>query len=433
MRPPRGALLTYNAIQLALLPAAAPPLALYALARRKYRGIVAQRLGLGRVAARKGSPRFWIHALSVGEVNASSPLLDALSDAWPHAVFYLSASTASGLATLQNRKLPEKAEVFALPYDLFFSVQRRIAEIRPDLFIVVETDIWPNLIWGLRAAGVPTVLANGSISSTAARRLRKLPGLARFLYGGFDRIVMQSQEDATRLKSLLGGLAEGLLAAPGNLKYDKLAGSTAGRGGEASFGLPADVPVLVAGSTHPGEEEQVFRAFMTLRADAGPVQLVLAPRDPGRGPEVAALAEKMGLCPVLRSRWREREMVKGLLVLDTLGELIHCYGLATAAFVGGSLCPVGGHDLLEPASAGVPVLFGPHVESCFEAARELEEAGGGMEVGTWQELAAAWKRLLTDGEAAREMGRRAMAFVDSRRGVAMKYVDIAGELLGELD
>ncbi len=423
----------YNLLQLALAPLLAPPLVAYSLLRPKYRRVFFSRLGAGgkRSGNSGAGPRFWIHALSVGEVNSAIPLIKALAREWPNGLFFLSATTATGLEALKRLEFPIACELFAAPYDILPFVRRKIEEISPDLFILIETDIWPNLLWELKRAGIPSILANGSISSSAARRIRRIPGLVRLLYGGFSRIVMQSEDDARRLL-LLGGIGE-VMETPGNLKFDKTS-ALKGKGGgnPALFGLKArGERVIVAGSTHPGEEEEILAAFSTLCKMHGDVQLILAPRRPERGGELAAMAQKMGFSPLLRSSWEGGQKVKKILILDTLGELVHCYSFAFCAFVGGSMVPVGGHDLLEPAAFGVPVTFGPHVESCREVAQGLLTSGGGVMVKDGEELVEVWDALLRAPESALEMGQAAKGLVARNSGVVDRYVKIVRGLLAE--
>ena len=423
----RGLLTLYNALQATLLPLAGPPLLLYGLSRRKYRRHLAARLGFGRLgpAGTGTPPRIWVHALSVGEVNTAIPMVEGLRRRWPRCTLFLSASTATGVERLQG-VAPPGAVVLAAPLDLFPAVARRVREMAPHLFFLVETDIWPNTIHLLRASGCATVLANGAISSAAARRLARFPALARLLYSGFHGVVMQSEPDRSRLASLVGRGVR--LLPPGNLKYDKF--RRLPPVDPAKFGLrPEDGPVLTAGSTHPGEEQILLQALERVRREVPTARLVVAPRAVQRGEEVFRLARFRGFSAALRSRAGAEARTAQVLVLDTLGELMECYGLAHAAFVGGSLVEVGGHDLLEPAAWSIPVLFGPHCESCEEVAEELMEAGGGLQVADGDQLARTWSGLLTHPERAREMGRRARGVVEGHAGVVDRYIELAEELL----
>nr|WP_246325485.1 glycosyltransferase N-terminal domain-containing protein [Dissulfurirhabdus thermomarina] len=403
--------------------------------RRKYRAHLAQRLGRAPAPPPRragGGPRIWIHALSVGEVNAAVPLVRALAARWPGAVLVVTASTATGLETARRRLGGLARVVAALPFDLAPLARRAVRRFDPDAFVLVETDLWPNLLWTLARRGVPAVLVNGSVSARAARRLSRVPGLVRLLYGPFRRLAMQSGDDRDRLAAL--DVDPGRLLTPGNLKFDLAVPemTEADRAALRSLmGFPPEAPVWVAGSTHPGEEAAVLAAYAEARAAAPDLRLVVAPRDPGRGADVAAMAAAAGL------RVRRRSEAAGtagpggtdVFVLDTLGELARSYGIADVAFVGGSLVPVGGHNLLEPAAFGIPVLFGPETESCREVAGALARSGGGVEVADAGALARAVESYLADPPKRREAGRRARELVERHRGAVDRTVALLSEIL----
>jgi len=424
-------LLGYNLFQVFGLPLFGPPALLYSLARAKYRPYLAWRLGrlprLGRAEGRH--PRIWVHALSVGEVNAALPLIQAFMRRWPQGSVICSSATATGIEALERRLGGKASAVAALPFDVLPVVDLAVTRVAPDLFVFVETDLWPNWIWDLRRRGVPVCLVNGSISSRAAARLRRLGPVKDLLYGGFDVLAMQSEDDRERLLGL--GFSPEKVRVLGNLKYDiEVPVLDEGRRGRllCELGLVPEVPLWVAGSTHPGEEEAVLEAYRHLKAQVPGLQLLLAPRDPGRAGPVEAAARGMGFGVRRRTAGAQKGRAD-VAVLDTLGELSSCYGLGSVAFVGGTLVPAGGHNLLEPAAHGVPVLFGPHVESCSEMARALAACGGGVSVKDQADLTRAVGSLLASRERRRRMGASALDFVQANRGAVARCLQAASEVL----
>ncbi len=318
------ALIIYNLLQVAALPWLGPPALLYLLSRSKYRGHLAERLGrLPDLSPIKGrSPRIWVHALSVGEVNAASALVTAISQRWQGAGIICSATTATGLTALK-KKLGRTAHVITTaPFDLLPLVNKAIKAISPDCFILVETDVWPNWIWSMRHSGIPTMLVNGSLSSSSTERLSHLGPVKDILYGGFDLLAMQSPYDRERLLRL--GFSTDRVSAPGNLKYDLEVPQI--EEPERVFlreaiGLEPTAPLWVAGSTHPGEEDLILAAHKGLKHVFPKLQLLLAPRDPKRGPELESLAREMGFKAIRRSAVAKSGDVD-IVVLDTLGEIV---------------------------------------------------------------------------------------------------------------
>ncbi len=430
----RPALIIYNLLQVAALPWLGPPALLYFLSRSKYRGHLAGRLGrLPDLSPLKGrSPRIWVHALSVGEVNAASALVTAISQRWQGAGIICSATTATGLTALK-KKLDSTAHVITTaPFDLLPLVNKVIKGISPDCFILVETDVWPNWIWSMRHSDIPTMLVNGSLSSSSAERLSHLGPVKDILYGGFDLLAMQSPYDRERLLRL--GFPTDRVSAPGNLKYDlevpqiDESEKVLLRG---AIGLEPTAPLWVAGSTHPGEEKLILAAHKGLKQVFPGLQLLLAPRDPKRGPELESLAKEMGFRAVRRSAVEKSGDVD-IVVLDTLGELLKCYSLCDVAFVGGTLVNIGGHNLLEPAAYGVPVLFGPYVESASTIAEDLLACGGGRRVSGKEELQGVLNKLLEDISERKNMGGRAKDLLQKNRGAVSRYLDLVAKALGRI-
>jgi 3-deoxy-D-manno-octulosonic-acid transferase len=432
MAPTRPILIIYNLLQVTALSCLGLPALLYFFSRSKYRGHLAGRLGrlpdLSRLKGR--SPRIWVHALSVGEVNAASALVKAISQRWQGAGIICSAATATGLTTLK-RKLGHAAHVITTaPFDLLPLVNKVVREISPDCFILVETDIWPNLIWKMRQSGIRTMLVNGSLSSFSAGRLSHLGPVKDILYGGFDLLAMQSPYDRERLLKL--GCNPDKVSAPGNLKYD-LEVPKIGESEKVllrkAIGLKPSSLLWVAGSTHPGEEDLIFTAHKDLKRVFSGLQLLIAPRDPKRGSELESLAKEMGFKAARRSSTVAKSADVDIVVLDTLGELLKCYSLCDIAFVGGTLVNIGGHNLLEPAAYGVPVIFGPYIESARSIAEDLMACGGGTRVPGEKELKEVLNRLLKNPCERIDMGNKAKALLQKNQGAVSRYLDLVEKAL----
>lgn len=423
----------YNLLQIFLLLLGLPVLALVVLLRPKYRGQTLHRLGFGLAARVRGlpvgRPRIWVHGLSVGEVASARALVKGLRAQYPEALLIFSASTSSGLRQAEAVIGASADLIIAFPLDLFWSVNRFIELLAPDLFVLVETDLWPNFLAVLRRRRIPAALVNGRISAASLARYRHFSRFFAGLFNSFTWLTMQTAAEVENLKAL--GVAPEKLLALGNLKYGALLeGLGRDRGGERFAGLLqllAGRTIWVAGSTHPGEEELVLRAYLGLRGRFPELYLVLAPRKPGRAGELVRLAERFGLRPVLRSHLGDA--AGDLLLLDTMGELAELYGHAELAFVGGSLVPERGHNPLEPAAFGRPVLFGPHMEDFAEIAAELLAVGAAQQITDAAELAAGLSGWLADPERRQAAGRSGAVLVEARRGVTARHLELLHRIL----
>ena len=410
----------------------ASPILAARMARGRYREIALARLGLGKnwlPQARPGG--VWLHALSVGEVKSALPLLSALAERLPGMPRYLSVATAQGLAVAADSLDGHAgASLFVRPLDLPWAVRRLLDRLRPSLFCLVEGDIWPNWQWGLGARGVPRLLVNGRVSPRTYRGYRRLGPLARALWDGFDRVLVQTRVDYERLLQV--GVPAERLAVGGNLKFDSAPAklSQAERDAlAAELGLQGR-KALVAGSSHAGEEEPCLEAYGSLKDSYPDLALVIAPREVARGEAVAQMARAQGLS-VARVSQGAVPQGSQVVVLDVLGRLAQAYALASASFVGGSLVPVGGHNLLEPAAQGVPVVFGPITHNFLEMAKELEAAGGGVRINKGRELAEVWGGLLREPYRAKDMGQAGLEFCRSHRGALNRALHEAEVLLGK--
>ena len=362
--------------------------------------------------------RFWVHAVSVGEVIAAVPLVQALQARWPAADIVVSTVTATGERVARAR-LGETAAMLTFPLDFRGAVRRTVRGVDPACFIALETELWPNLLRALRESKVPAVLANGRISDRSYRRYRRVRGLFRRVLQDVALFCMQSEEDARRIISL-GAPPERVLVT-GNLKMETPSGDAGAEQLWRRLLHLGQAPVVVAGSTHRGEEAIVLDAFQAVRSASDGLRLVLAPRHPERLDEVESLARSRGLPVVRRSRVGSGNTAP-VVLLDTMGELASLYGVADVIFVGGSLVPVGGHNVVEPALHGKAVVFGPHMANFREAAALLLRADAAIQVGDGAALAETLGRLLEDPPAREALGRAAWSAVRAHQGACVRTI-----------
>ncbi|MFO7604748.1 MAG: glycosyltransferase N-terminal domain-containing protein [Desulfurivibrionaceae bacterium] len=425
-------LIIYNILQISLAVLLLPVLLPLVLLTPKYRGSTGLRLGFGLVARvrklGKGCPRIWVHALSVGEVSSARALIESLRRRYPDGVLIFSASTDSGRKYAAATLAGQVDLLVPFPLDFLWSVERFIRLLRPEVFVLIETDLWPNFLSALKRQGVPALLVNGRISEESFRKYRRFGFFFGPLFEIFRYIAMQTEADLGKMRQL--GVPAARLLNLGNLKYEVLAGPVAPgqKGGAESTDLGAK-PLWVAGSTHRGEEEIILRVYQRLRADFNDLRLVVAPRNIERGAEIASLAGGLGLKPSRRS---EGGMLGcDLLILDTLGELAAVYKDADFAFIGGSLVRERGHNPLEPALFAKPVVFGPHMEDFAEIAADLLAAGGAVRVDDESSLAVILRKWLSVDEERRAAGERAARLIEGQSGVTDRHVDLVGRVLYE--
>ncbi|HIJ19821.1 MAG TPA: 3-deoxy-D-manno-octulosonic acid transferase, partial [Deltaproteobacteria bacterium] len=307
----------------------------------------------------------WIHALSVGEVISALPLVDALQTKYSDQGVVFTVTTKSGMTVAEEKLKNRGIRLQYMPLDAWWILRKFVRHIRPSVFVLVETDIWPGLLDWLQRKGVRSILVNGRISPRTFRAYNKARFFVRKVFDPLELCLMQSDLDRNRLLRI--GIPERKVMTTGNIKFDrKWVAMSRKEREEWSYRLKIKPGTFlwVAGSTHPGEEEIVLDVFMRIRASFPDFRLILAPRDIGRSREIMEMVSKRDLKWVLRSRLSAGEGAEwDVLVLDTMGELGRIYGLAGVSFVGGSLVRVGGHNLLEPASFGCPILFGPYTHN----------------------------------------------------------------------
>jgi 3-deoxy-D-manno-octulosonic-acid transferase len=392
---------------------------------RGYRQGLGERFGWGRQLCSAGT--IWLHAVSLGEMSAAAPLVRALRARYPDNPLVLTCGTPTGRARARAL-FGRTVDVRFLPYDTPGAVARFLDRIQPRLAVIMETELWPNLFHECERRAVPLVLASARLSAKSVARYRRSGSLFRGIFSASSLIAAQTAEDAERFMAI--GAQSARTRVIGNIKFDLELGAAVleqGRALRASFG--AARPTWIAGSTHAGEEEQVLAAHAELQSVAPNALLLLVPRHPDRFRTVADLLSSRGLRFTRRSSGVPPDAATQVMLVDTVGELAALYASADAAFVGGSLVPIGGHNLLEPAALGVPVLTGPYQSNGKDIARMLVEQGAALQVADARELAAALSRLLADPEERRRMGAIGRHIVESNRGSVARLLELIEPLL----
>ena len=422
----------YNVVLLAALVAGAPWWLWRMATTRKYREGLWERLGCvpGRLAAGSGAGGgwlIWVHAVSVGEVLAVTRLVKTLDAALPGYFVAVSTTTRTGQALARERFGANR--VFYCPLDLPWAVRAYLNALEPHMLVLAETEFWPNLLHGCFRRGIPVAVVNARISNRSWPRYNMLRRLWKPLLGRLGPVLAQSETDAERLIAI--GCATERVAVAGNLKFDVRAAEEA----DATRLLKAKsagLRFVVAGSTLEGEEAALVEAWPRLLAGDPKLAMVLAPRHPERFAAVAALLEKSGNRWTRRSTMEPAEPLRPgeIVLLDTIGELASVYSLASVAFVGGSLVPAGGHNPLEPAQFGVPIVMGPHYANFVAITDSLREHDA-LRIAAKEELAEAVGELLGDRTAAEAMGARAREVFERQAGATERCVTALQELVEE--
>lgn len=364
----------------------------------------------------------WIHAVSVGEFQAALPLIKALQARYPDVKMVVTTTTPTGSVRVQAALGDTVFHVYA-PYDLPGAVRRFLRRIRPRVAIIMETELWPNLFHGCHARDIPLILANARLSERSAAGYRRIAGLTRQTLCNITAVAAQTQDDARRLISL--GADAARVHVTGNIKFDiNIPASLHEQAVALRQEWGAERPVWIAASTHEGEDEQVLEAFAAVRQALPDALLVLVPRHPERFPRVAALCRKQGYEVVLRSEQRQCSATTAVFVGDSMGELMLFYAASDVAFIGGSLVATGGHNMLEPAALGIPVITGPHTFNFAEISRMLLNAGAARQVDGATQLAEVVTAYLKDNDLRHAAGEKGRHLVEQNRGALMKLVDI---------
>jgi 3-deoxy-D-manno-octulosonic-acid transferase len=424
--------LLYHALVIFLLPLICVFLLFKVARRRDYLARFSDRLGFfdaqesgGDVAGRAEhcrAPRFWLHAVSAGEAVASLPLLAALRRNYPQSYLAVSTATPAGRQILAASSVALD-RIFYCPLDFFWIVRRVAAKIAPTIFVLVETDLWPALLQCLAARGVPILLLNGRISE---RRMRSR-WLFRRVFCMIDHLCVQTAVDAERARSI--GIRPDKISVTGNLKFAQaLSQLDLPPITDTRYALPAGAFLLIAGSTHPGEEEELLECYRQLRARGRTVFLMIAPRHLERLDNIATLVARHGYTVQKWSQfesWQDRQIT----IVDSVGNLPRLYSLADFVFVGGSFVKRGGHNILEPAAWGKAIFFGPFMENYSSIAESTVREGAAIRVGDGGELAGQIETLIENPGRAAIMGRKANAVVLSNQDVIEKDLALIEALI----
>ena len=434
--------LVYNSALLLL----SPIILVVLLAKPRCRRGLLERLGWGSTLSSVPSlscrpdrpnepdrPVIWIHAVSLGEVVAVTPLVKELSRRHPECRLVVSTVTETGREAVEQR-LSSVADHCYAPLDFPWVVSRFIERLQPRLYLFIETELWPNLLWQLRRRGTPTVLVNGRLSSRSFARQQWAPvrSFYRTMLQGLSLCLMQSDRDVHRIVAL--GAEASRVRRTGNMKFDQpIPTVTEDGGARTRLGLQATEQLLIAGSTHPVEEEMLVDCYHALVARHPAAVLLLAPRHIERVESVEAMVRAKGLavqrCSAIGPASAWQPIGPRVLVLDSRGELAALYREAVVAFVGGTLVPVGGHNLLEPAQWGTPVLFGSYTDHCEEIAALLSQAGGGVRVSTAEALTQQVIGLFSDCNERERMGRSARQMLEENQGALQQTLEGIDSLL----
>lgn len=394
-------------------------LPLYLLRRKFHKGF-SQRLGNLPKGLCPDKP-IWVHAVSVGEAMAVSGLVEQLRKVYPGKKFVISTVTATG-NKIAGRIAKDGDLVTYLPLDFSFTVKKAIDRIGPGAFIIVETEIWPNLITYLYRRKIPVLSVNARMSDSSFGGYRAVKFIAGPVLKKVSLFCVQSARDRERLVSL--GVSAEKIEVTGNMKFDSLAPRAQDAGIRNMLGLKGKERLIVAGSTHPGEEEVVLDAFRALLAGNRDLRFLIAPRHPERAAGVGRLAEEYGFHPVPVSALKPSQDNKAIYILDSIGQLLNFYAAADIVFVGGSLVNKGGHNILEPALFAKPVLFGSHMSNFRDIKDLFIENKAGIMVHSYGELYKGIRGLLDDYPQALEMGRRARQLISNNQGATARNVEL---------
>jgi 3-deoxy-D-manno-octulosonic-acid transferase len=435
--------LVYSLLTLLVFVVVSPYFVYQAIRYKKYIGSLRERLGYLPISFNlDGEESIWIHAVSVGEALTARALAADLKARYPRLRLFVSTTTIAGQQVARASLRHVVDGVFYFPFDWAFIVRRTLNLVKPRLFIMMETEIWPNLLRVCRKQGVKTIVINGRISSRSYPRYRMIRPFFRRVLADVDRFCMQSEESARRLVDL--GARADRVTVTGSLKFDSLdvpaptgtgtgIGVVHGKPRERAlrfFRISVNRTVIVAGSTMRGEEAAVLKAFSKVKTTLPHALLILAPRQPERFAEVERLARDAGFVTARRSELPiDAEPRADVVVLDSIGELAQLYQVATAVFVGGSLADHGGHNILEPAIFGKPVVFGPHMQNFKEIAEAFVRNGAAIQVQSDRELDEAMLALVRDPVHRARLGAAARALVEANRGAKDQTLAVIAELL----
>jgi 3-deoxy-D-manno-octulosonic-acid transferase len=379
----------------------------------------------------RGQEVIWVHAVSVGETRAAIPLLKALREQYPEARLLLSNVTETGRKIAAGVK--EVDHYIFFPFDLRWIVRKTLNLIQPNLIILVETEIWPNFVLEAKAQKIPLVLVNGRISDRSFPRYRMAGKIFAPILDSISDFCMQSEQDSRRIRRL--GAASGRVQVTGNLKFDMQPPQMDAADVSSlrkTFRIPDEAVVWVAGSTHDGEEVQLVDVYQRLRAICPNLFLVMVPRHPERCRQVYDDMTKKNIAVTLRSELESTDRVSApgeVMVVDTLGEVLKLYAVSTLVFVGGSLVPVGGHNILEASLMRKPALYGPYMQNFKEIARLVKVAHGGLQVMDSEDLYRQMKILLENPAEAERIGDNGNHLLQENQGATERTLMVVSRYL----
>lgn len=374
----------------------------------------------------------WIHGASVGEIVATSPLVKEIRKAMPDAKILVSAVTTGGY-NMAHQIIPEADAIIYFPLDLPFVSESFVKRIMPRIFMPVETELWPNFLRAIKLRRIPVMMVNGRISDKSVKSYRYLFGILADMMGSVTRFCMQSSIDAEYIAHL--GAEKRRIFVTGNTKFDQTYAEVTPADLQQykdELGLGDDYPVIVAGSTHPTEEETLFQSFQEILKEFPKARLIIAPRKPGRIHEISKLAEKYGLSIGLRSALKAMSNPRPryqVVLIDTIGELGRIYAVGDAVFVGGSLIKHGGHNVLEPAAHAKPIIVGPSMSNFKDSFALLSKVGACVQIKDGKELTEEFLKIFKDDALRKKMGDASLQVIKENRGAAVRTIQYLQELL----
>ena len=422
----------YNLFIYFLFPLILPYLILKSIKRNGSLSGISERFGYYPDINTGNKKVLWIHAVSVGEVIASIPLVLELKSRYPDYSLIMSTVTEAGRATAIN-KIPFLNAVVYFPFDLHFSVKNAIDKIKPVVFVMLETEIWPNFLKGLNKRKIPAILINGRISDRSYKRYLSVRFFIKEVIKNISAFGMQSSADTERIITM-GAVTERVVRT-GNLKFEhevRDVSSDTVKKLKGSLNITEDKDIIIAGSTHRGEDEEVIKAYLTIsKAIRELPLLIIAPRHLDRLHEIEDILKRYNLSFIRKTMIKKGEALSKypVILLDTIGELSTLYSIASVVFVGGSLVPVGGHNILEPALYKKPILFGPYMHNFKEIAEGFKNKKAAIEIPNSDEMAKEIINILSNPDIGKELGERGFSVVVENRGALKKSIKLIGRFL----
>jgi 3-deoxy-D-manno-octulosonic-acid transferase len=412
------------------------------LTKGKYRAGFWQRMGFYPDEIKRrllNQSTIWIHAVSVGEVIASAPLIKELKKRYPDFKIILSTVTVTG-NRMANKKIKEADYIVYFPFDFLWSVRKALNSINPVVCLIIETELWPNFLRILNLKGIPAIIVNGRISEKSFRGYMMARVFMKYVLKNIRLFSMQTDEDAEKVIDI--GADKNNVKVTGNIKYDhefKQMGDEDINRIRVSLGLKNNDEVFIAGSTHSGEEEIIIGLYLNVLKHYPALRLLIAPRHIERVGDVEEIVKKMGLNTVRKTAISKvsyqspatSHQSRPVIILDTIGELGFMYSIATIVFVGGSLIPHGGQNVLEPAFYKRPVIFGKYMMNFKEVAADMVSSGGGIQVGGEMELKSAVEGLLDDREKMTEIGEKGYRVIIKNRGALQKNLELIEDIINQ--